>query len=62
MGLAGEARRPGSRAGASRWRADRAMDKVRSRFGWQAIGYGSVVLEGFGGVPTGFRELAEKEL
>jgi len=62
MGLDGEARRPGSRAGASRWRADRAMDTVRDRFGWQAIGYGSVVLEGRRGVPDGFRELAEKTL
>jgi DNA polymerase-4 len=62
MGLEGEARRPGSRAGAARWQADRAMDKVRTRFGWQAIGYGSVVLAGPRGVPAGFRDLAEKEL
>ncbi len=62
LGLAGEARRPGSRAGASRWRADSAMDAIRQRFGWNAIGYGSVVLEGPGSVPDGFRALAEKEL
>jgi DNA polymerase-4 len=62
LGLAGEARRPGSRRGASRWMADKAMDKVRGRFGWEAIGYGSVVLEGQRSVPDGFRELAEKDL
>jgi DNA polymerase-4 len=62
MGLAGESRRPGTRRGASRWMADKAMDKVRSRFGWDAIGYGNVVLEGTKSVPDGFRELAEKDL
>jgi DNA polymerase-4 len=62
MGLAGEARRPGTKRGASRWMADKAMDKVRTRFGWEAIGYASVVLEGTRSVPDGFRELAEKEL
>ena len=62
MGLVGEARRPGTRRGASRWMADKAMDKVRGRFGWEAIGYANVVLEGTRSVPDGFRELAEKEL
>jgi len=62
LGLGDEARRPGSRRGASRWMADKAMDKVRGRFGWEAIGYGSVVLEGRKLVPDAFRELAEKEL
>lgn len=62
LGLGDEARRPGSRRGAARWQADRAMDKVRDRFGWDAIGYGSVVLEGRRSVPDAFRELAEKEL
>lgn len=62
MGLSGEARRPGTKRGASRWMADKAMDKVRDRFGWEAIGYGNVVLEGVRSVPDGFRELAEKEL
>jgi DNA polymerase-4 len=62
LGLAGEALRPGTKRGASRWSADRAMDKVRTRFGWEAIGYGSVVLEGTRSVPDGFRELAEKDL
>jgi DNA polymerase-4 len=62
LGLGDEARRPGSRRGASRFSADRTMDKVRDRFGWEAIGYGSVVLEGRRLIPDAFRELAEKEL
>ena len=61
LGLAGEARRPGTRRGASRWMADRAMDKVRGRFGWEAIGYGAVTGSAHS-VPDAFRELAEKEL
>jgi DNA polymerase-4 len=62
FGLPDEARRPGARSGAARWLADRAMDRVRDRFGWEAIGYGSVVLERTGGVPDAFRGLAEKRL
>jgi DNA polymerase-4 len=62
LGLADEARRPGTRTGAARWTADRAMDAIRSRFGWEAIGYGSVVLEARRSIPDAFRELAEKEL
>jgi DNA polymerase-4 len=62
LGLADEPRRPGARKGAARWQADRAMDAVRGRFGWEAIGYGSVVLEAPRAVPDAFRELAEKEL
>jgi len=61
LGFADEARRPGSKRGASRWLADRAMDKVRGRFGWEAIGYGAVSGSSHS-VPDGFRELAEKEL
>lgn len=62
LGLPDEPRRPGTRTGAARWEADRAMDAVRTRFGWEAIGYGSVVLEAPRAVPDAFRELAEKEL
>jgi DNA polymerase-4 len=63
LGLADEAHRPGTRRGAARWGADQAMDKVRLRFGWEAIGYGSVVLDkGRTAVPDTFRELAEKQL
>ncbi len=46
----------------ARWRADRAIDAVRDRFGWESIGYGSVMLETRPSIPDAFRELAEKEL
>ena len=46
----------------ARWAADRAVDKIRDRFGWDAIGYGSVVLGISRSVPDEFRELAEKDL
>ena len=62
LGLLDEHRRPGAPKGAARWQADRAMDRVRGRFGWEAIGFGGVVLEGRKGVPDAFRELAEKDL
>jgi len=42
--------------------ADRAVDTIRERFGWAAIGYGSVVLGSRRAVPDEFRELAEQEL
>jgi DNA polymerase-4 len=62
LGLADERRQPGSRKGAARWLADRALDKIRNRFGWEAAGYASVVLGDSHSVPDAFRELAEKEL
>jgi len=62
LGLADEARRPGAGRGAARWQADRAIDVIRQRFGRQAVGYGSVVMDIGRSVPDGFRELAEKEL
>ncbi|KFL25182.1 DNA polymerase IV [Paradevosia shaoguanensis] len=62
LGLGDEPLRPGTRIGRGRWTADRAMDAVRDRFGWEAIGYGSVVLEAGRSVPEAFRELAEKDL
>jgi len=62
LGLGDERRRPGSRRGAARWSADRAIDKIRDRYGWEAVGYGSVALGPSRSVPDAFRELAEKEL
>jgi DNA polymerase IV len=62
LGLADEVRRPGAKRGAARWLADRAVDAIRERFGWEAVGYASVVLGGARSVPDAFRELAEREL
>jgi DNA polymerase IV len=62
LGLAGEERRPGTKRGMTRWMADRAVDMIRNRFGWEAVGYGSVALGLSRSVPDEFRELAEKEL
>lgn len=62
LGLANEQQRPGTGRGAARWSADRAVDAVRDRFGWEAIGYGSLVFEGERAVPDAFRELAQKDL
>jgi DNA polymerase IV len=62
LGLADEKRRPGTRTGIARWTADRAVDMIRDRFGWEAVGYGSVVLGHHGSVPDAFRELAEKDI
>lgn len=62
LGLADEKRRPGARRGMARWTADRAIDKIRDRFGWEAVGYGSVALGMSRSVPDAFRKLAEKDL
>jgi DNA polymerase IV len=62
LGLADEKRRPGSKRGMARWMADRAIDAIRDRFGWESVGYASVVLGSSRSVPDAFRELAEKEL
>ncbi len=55
--------RPGTRKGMARERADRAVDAIRARFGWEAVAYASS--QNAGGaraVPDAFRSLAEKEL
>lgn len=62
LGLGGEARRTGSRQGRARLTADHTIDRIRTRFGREAIGYGPVALEKREGVPDTFRSLAEKEL
>jgi DNA polymerase IV len=62
LGLTDEKRRPGTRTGIARWTADRAVDVIRDRFGWEAVGYGSVVLGHDRSVPDAFRELAERDL
>src|SRR5499425_2490731 len=62
LGVEDEKRRPGSERGMARWTADRAIDRIRDRFGWDAVGYGSVMLGLSRSVPDEFRELAEKDL
>ena len=62
LGLEDEKLRPGSQRGMARWTADRAIDLIRDRFGWDAVGYGSVMLGLSRSVPDEFRELAEKNL
>jgi DNA polymerase-4 len=62
LGLPDEKRRPGTKKGMARWTADRAIDVIRDRFGWDAVGYASVMLEASRSIPDEFRELAEKDL
>ena len=61
LGLADEGRRPGTKKGLARSRADRAIDAIRKRFGEQAVDYGSAA-RGGRSVPDAFRRLAERDL
>src|SRR5258707_14305903 len=61
LGLGDEKRRPGTKRGMARWTADRAVDKIRDRFGWEAADYGSA-LGLSGSVPGDFRALAAEDL
>jgi DNA polymerase-4 len=60
LGLVDEGLRLGSRRGGQRLGADKAMDRVREKFGREAIAYGG--LDGEQRVPDAFRGLAEKPL
>jgi DNA polymerase-4 len=60
--LADDGRRPGTRKGLARVRADGAIDAIRDRFGWEAVRYASAALGAARAVPDDFRSLAEKEL
>jgi DNA polymerase-4 len=62
LGLEDDGRRPGTKKGGARGVADRAVDKIRTRFGQEAVCYGSLALEVSRSVPDAFRELAERDL
>ena len=59
--LPDEGRRPGTKNGLARLRADRAVDAIRKRFGARAVDYESASRDGRS-VPEEFRRLAEREL
>ncbi|HEX2064196.1 MAG TPA: hypothetical protein VHE80_07215, partial [Acidimicrobiales bacterium] len=59
LGMGDDRHRPGTARASARWAVDRAMDRVRARFGRDALGYAAVVFRQGGGVPDEFRELAE---
>jgi DNA polymerase-4 len=61
LGLADEPSRPGTRRGLARVTADQAIDRIRDRFGWEAVEYGAA-FRLVQSVPDEFRELAEKDL
>lgn len=54
--------RPGTVPGAARRAVDGSMDRVRTRFGRDAVGYLPALVRRGGGVPEEFRELAEHDL
>lgn len=59
--LGEERHRAGTVPGSARWALDRAMDRVRDRFGRDAVGHAAVVFREPAGVPDEFRELAEAD-
>ena len=61
LGIDDQVDRPGTPTGSAHWAVDRAMDKVRARFGRDALGHAAVVFREGGGVPDEFRELAEAD-
>jgi DNA polymerase IV len=61
MACPDDGRRPGTKKGVARSRADQAIDAIRTRFGGQAVDYGSGLRREHS-VPDAFRRLAEKEL
>lgn len=54
--------RPGSATGSARRAVDGSMDRIRTRFGGDAVGYLPAVLRRGAAVPDEFRELAEHDL
>ena len=64
LGLADAQHRPGTGTpqGIARGLADAAVDRIRGRFGWGAVGYAAAGLAPPRSVPDAFRELAEREL
>jgi DNA polymerase-4 len=62
LDLADDGRRPGTRKGMARLKADQVVDAIRGRFGWDAVTYASVATDRARSVPDAFRSLAEKDL
>jgi len=60
--LPDDGRRPGTRKGMARKRADRAVDAIRDRFGQAAVTYASAAPAAARAIPDAFRTLAEKDL
>ena len=61
LGLGDDGRRPGTKKGLARSRADQAIDAIRRRFGGHAVDYASGS-RAVRAVPDEFRRLAEREL
>jgi DNA polymerase-4 len=60
--LRSDGARPGAAKGIARLKADHALDKIRQRFGADALKYASSALGEARSVPDEFRTLAEKNL